>query len=100
MIRGTTPAHTFTLPFDVSSIKEVKIIYSQADRIVFCKKTEDCELEGMSITTHLTQEETFMFDCKKMVQIQLRILTTTGDALSTEVMEYTVKKCLDNEVIS
>lgn len=100
MIRGTTPTHTYTLPFEVSTIKEVKIIYSQADEIVFCKKTEDCSLNGRTVTTTLTQEETFMLDCKKMVQIQIRVLTLDGKAIASNILNVAVKKCLDDEVLA
>lgn len=100
MIRGTTPTHTFTLPFDSSLIREVKIIYAQSDKQIFCKKTGDCILSGDTIRTTLTQEETFLFDCKKLVQIQVRVLTLAGEVLSTEEMTTTVEKCLDNEVMA
>lgn len=99
MIRGTTPIHTFTLPFDVSVIKTVKVIYAQDDIQLFCKRTEDCELDGSVIRVGLTQEETFLFDCKKQVQIQIRVLTLNGDSISTDVINVSVKKCLDYEVL-
>lgn len=99
MIRGTTPTHTFTLPFDVSEIRQVKVIYAQNDEEIFCKRTEDCELYGSAIKVRLTQEETFLFDCKKLVQIQIRVLTHGGDSLSTDVISTSVKKCLDDEVL-
>lgn len=99
MIRGTTPTHTFTIPFDVSSIKEVKIIYSQSDEQIICKRAEDCELSGTTIKTTLSQEDTFKFDCKKMVQIQVRVLTKAGQALSSLIQNVTVEKCLDDEVL-
>ena len=99
MNRGTTPTHTFTIPFDTSLIKEVKIIYSQDDEQVLCKRTEDCELNGNEIKTTLSQEETFMFDCKKLVQIQIRVLTLVGESLITPIIARTVEKCLDDEVL-
>jgi hypothetical protein len=99
MIRGSTPTHTFDIPIDTSLIKEVKIIYAQADKQVFCKRTGDCVFDGTKIKTTLTQEETFMFDCTKMVQIQLRVLTLDGKVPPIEVIEVIVKKCLDNEVL-
>lgn len=99
MIRGTTPTHTFTLPFDTSLIKRVKITYAQDDKKVFCKETEDCVMSGKVITTKLTQEETFLLDCKKLVQIQIRVVTTAGEVLATSEMVVTINKCLDDEVM-
>lgn len=100
MIRGTTPTHTFTLPFDVSSIQTVKIIYSQDDVAVCEKLTADCVLNGETIQTTLTQEETLRFNCKQPVEIQLRILTTAGEALASVVEKVGVSKCLDDEVLT
>lgn len=102
MIRGTTPTHTFTVDIDpdVIKIKKVKVLYAQADELILCKRTEDCIINGNVIQTTLTQEDTFKFDCKKTVQIQIRALTTDEQLLSTEVITTIVSKCLDNEVIS
>lgn len=99
MIRGTTPTHTFTLPFDVSNVAKCKIIYSQDDVQVFCKRTEDCVLDGADVRVTLTQEDTFKFDCKKLVQIQVRVLTGGGNLITSDVMVTTVGKCLDDEVL-
>ena len=99
MIRGTTPTHTFTIPFDVSGIKTVKIIYAQDDVVIVEKLTESCVLDGMSIKTTLTQEETLKFDHKKAVQIQIRILTSGGTALASIVEQVGVSKLLDSEVL-
>ena len=99
MIRGTTPTHTFTIPFEVSEIKTVKITYAQDD-VVVCEKTmSDCELTGTTISTVLTQEDTFKFDHTKDVQIQLRILTISGQALASIVEKVGVSRCLDDEVL-
>lgn len=100
MIRGTTPTHTFKVPFDTSLIKEVRVIYAQADAPIICKETGDCTLNGDTIVTTLTQEDTFKFDCKKVVQIQIRVLTKAGEVLSTRVQNICIDKCLDNEVMA
>lgn len=100
MIRGTTPTHTFELPFDTSIIKEVKVIYAQDDKQIFCKRTDDCKLEGNILSTKLTQEETFMLDCTKMVQIQIRVLDQAGEANNSDEINVVLHRCLDDEVLS
>lgn len=100
MIRGTTPTHTFTLPFDVSLIKKIKIIYAQGGEQKFCKRKEDCILDGRTVQTTLTQEETFLLDCKWLVEIQVRVLTVGEDVLASLPMTATVGKCLDSEVLA
>ena len=99
MIRGTTPTHTFNIPFDTSVIKEVRIIYAQDDIELFTKSTEDCELKDTNIIVTLTQQDTFKFDHKKYVQIQIRILTIYGEVLSSVIDKIGVSQCLSDEVL-
>lgn len=99
IIRGTTPTHTFSLPFDVDMIKEVRVIYAQDDQIVFVKNTKDCTLANNTVTVKLTQENTFALDCKKYVEIQVRVLTVDGDALVSEIITISVGRCFDKDVI-
>lgn len=100
MIRGTTPTHVFTIPIDVSMIKNVKIVYSQFDKIVLEKTGDDVELSGNTLTTRLSQEDTFGFACTGSVHIQLRILTDGGSVLASKIMTVTVGRCLDSEVLT
>ena len=100
MIRGTTPQHTFTIPFDVSLAKEVMIIYAQNDVEVFRKTTEDCQMYGKTISVTLTQEDTLLLNHKHNVQIQVRLLTNDGKALVSNVKLVSVRKCLNSEVMA
>ena len=99
MIRGTTPTHNFDIPFDTSMVKEVKVIYAQNDVVILEKRTEDCQLNGNTISVTLTQEDTFKFDCKKHVEIQVRILANNGEVFSSIPHKVGVAKCLDKEVL-
>lgn len=100
MIRGTTPIHTFEIPFDVSLIKSGKVVYSQNGQIILDKPIHQCALDGNTITLKLTQEETFLFGCTKgLVSIQVRLLTTDEEAIASDEMTVDVKRCLDNEVL-
>lgn len=99
MYKGTTPTHTFGVAIDTSLIKEVKITYSQRDKEILVKRTEDCEISEGVITTRLSQEDTFLFEGNMIVTIQLRVLTLGGDALIAEPIMMAVGKCLDDEVL-
>ncbi len=99
MIQGTTPTHTFTLPFNTDQIRKVKVIYAQDDVVLFTKEGEACALEDNVIRVRLTQEETFLFDCQKYVQIQVRILTHADEALVSDPKLVQVEDCLDHEVM-
>lgn len=99
MRRGTTPTHTFYLPFDAAVVSKVRIIYAQNDEEVFTKETADCTLSDMKVVTKLTQEETLSLDQRKNVQIQLRVITTDGDALASNVITKGVLELLEDEVL-
>lgn len=99
MIRGSTPTHIFKLPCKADTLNKIRILYAQDDNILFTKKTEDCDRSDYSVSVKLTQEETFMFDCNKFVQIQIRAATVRGDVIQSKIKTVTVGKCLDCEVL-
>lgn len=99
MRKGTTPTHVFELPFDVSVIKKVKILYSQNFKVIVCKKETDCQMSGNTVTTELTQEETLKFNQNMPLDIQMRILTMNDKALLSDTYRTTVCCCYDREVL-
>lgn len=99
MIRGTTPTHIFNLPFDTSLLKIVKISYAQDGVLVLQKHNSDCVLEGNTVKTTLTQEDTFLFEYNKNVQIQIRVLTNDGKALAGQIQTVAPMMNLDDEVL-
>ena len=97
MIRGSTPTHTFTVPFETDTIDELHIVYSQ-NGIVKVKKTkEDCKLKDRKIETTLSQEDTLQFT-DAYVHIQLRVVRE-GVVFSSRVLAIPVGRCLEDEVI-
>ena len=100
MIRGTTPTHTFILPFDAKTIDKIKITYSQLDKIILTKTDKDITINKNEAVVVLTQADTFKFSDKNgAVSIQIRVLTTGGDALASKIINTSVGKCLDSEVL-
>lgn len=100
MTRGTTPIHTFYLEdYNTNIISKIRILYAQNDKNILIKEEKDCIFEENTITTKLTQEETYLFDDKQIVQIQLHILTTTNESLVSDIERVKVEKCLDTEVL-
>lgn len=100
MIRGTTPKHEFTLQFDTSLIKTIEITYAQCGKVVLKKGTADCEMSGSTVRVRLTQEETLKFDDKTYAEIQIRVLTTSGEVLASRKMSARVEAALSNEVLT
>jgi len=99
MKQGTTPTHTFHLPFASSNIKALEITYAQHDTILFTKEMKDCILEGDIIAVELSQEETFRFDFTTPIQMQLRVLTITNQAYATDILLTNISKSLSKEVL-
>ena len=98
MRRGTSPTHTFTLPLNVDVIDDIRIIYAQDESIVLKKGKEDCSFEGGDVILKLSREDTWKFDCDKLVSIQLEVWTPVGDVLVSDIIHRPVDKCLDDEV--
>lgn len=99
MMQGTTPKHIFAIPFDTSMVATCQVLYAQNDTVIITKDTEDCELDGKNIITHLTQKETFSFDHNVNVNIQIRVLTTGGDSLVSDIITVDVGRCLNEQVL-
>ena len=99
MIRGTTPIHMFTLPFAVDDVAEARVIYGQFGHDRLIKTSQDLDMDGNEIRCVLTQEETLSFSCKHPVEIQIRVLTTSGVVMASDIMTVDVGRCLDSEVI-
>jgi hypothetical protein len=99
MRRGTTPTHTFSLPFSVETISALRITYAQNGEIVMNKTEGDVTAEGQEISVTLTQEETLKFSDKSNVEIQLKILSTSGDVLASPVYTVHPLRIIDEEVL-
>lgn len=98
MIRGTTPTHTYHMPFDTALIDKIKITYAQNGVVVLTKEKADCKIDGNAVTVRLTQEDTLKFDASR-VQIQVRVLTTGGDALASVIVTKPCEEVLEEGVL-
>lgn len=99
MIRGTTPQHTFLMPFNTDLIKVIHIIYMQNDVTVLKKTNSDITLSGSNASVKLTQEDTLMFSSDSFVDIQIRVLTNGNDALASNIITIRCERLLSDEVL-
>ena len=99
MRRGTTPTFTFTIPFNVSIISSFRLIFKQEKHNILVKNNSECALSDNSISVTLSQKETLSFDAEKPVMAQLRVLTKSGEALSSQIVVVDIKDTLDEEVL-
>lgn len=95
---GTTPTYTFQLPPEAVDVKTAKVTFRQ-NRTVVLEKKEECVISDKTVKVSLSQEETFLFDARYKTDVQLRVVTMGGDALSTDVYTLDVAECLDREVL-
>lgn len=98
-MRGTTPTHVFTLPFDTEAVKTVKVIYAYDGDVILEKETQDCIMESNTVSLNLTQEETILFENNQLIQVQLRVLLQDGKALRSVIYHCHTGVLLDDEVL-
>ena len=96
---GTTPKHTFTVPFDTELITAVEITYCQNGEVILQKNTDDCEMQGQSISTKLSQVETFKFQTGANVEIQIRLMDDTKSVFASDIISVSCQRCLSDEVL-
>lgn len=100
IIQGTTPEHEFTLPFDTSLIKGIRISYAQKGKEIFSKVDKDCVYTGNVVKIVLTQEDTFLFDEHNLVEVQIKILTMDNSIhTNDDDIRLRVKKGFNREVL-
>ena len=97
--RGTTPTHTFTLPFEVDLISDLRITYSQNKNEILTKSRDEVKFYENDILVTLTQQETLLFTDKTPVFIQIKIKLKSGQVVSSEIITMRVDPSLNEEVI-
>ena len=99
MRKGTTPKLTFTIPFDTSRIQCFRVVFAYRNEPILTKDEKSCSCSGNKITVPLTQEETFLFGCDSIHQVQMRVKLSDGSVINSEIIHISVDRCLDKEVL-
>jgi len=127
IIRGTTPYHSFVLPYRVDEIKELYVTYLQNEEVILDKSLEsegveinnlldlyenahmeDYDMEEIEsssqLTIHLSQKDTLAFHFypaakKNIAIIQVRILTTDDEAYASNPIRERIMGVLKEGVI-
>ena len=99
MFRGSTPTHVFTLSIPVEEIQALRLTYVQDGKTVMDKTEADVKMSGATITLRLTQEETLAFGATTPVSIQLKVLTTGGAVLPSQIFRVHVDEIRNKEVL-
>ena len=98
MRKGTTPTLTFRLPYTVDQLSDIKVTIAQDD-VILEKRLDDFKASDTTVYVTLTQDETFLFDDDSVAEVQLRAVSTHGEALASKVYNFFVGRCLDKEVL-
>lgn len=112
MIRATTPRHIFYFESDPSEYSRILITYQQNGETILEKTQNDLTIEETTAPCdetkivyaawlRLTQEETKLFDADtgNQVVVQVRVLTTSNEALASEKKYFKVHDVLNDEVL-
>lgn len=99
MRQGTTPKHTFTLPFDTNIVDKVRVVYAQRDDVKIVKTEADAEMEGNALSVKLTQEDTLQLNSSLKTYVQVRVVTHDGNAFASDIITVNTERCLDGEVL-
>ena len=98
MMKGTTPTHIFTFPFERENIEELYISYAQKRQVVIEKTLEDATFGDGEISVKLTQEETLSF-IDGLVEVQIRVKFLSGDVVASERINTTADRIIKEGVI-
>lgn len=85
--QGTTPTHSFKLPFPASVVQIARFVYSQNGTVKIIRDSREGKaeiLEDGSVITTLTQDDTYGLTKDAPVKLLLRVLTKDGTALVSD----------------
>lgn len=106
IVRGTSPTHKFVIPFPISNVAQIEVLYSQDGQVVLKKEFGDLEIddENNCIYVNLTQADTLAFSFndsyrKNIVLIQLRVLMESDKAYASNIIKEKVVNVLNDEEI-
>jgi len=102
MIRATTPTHVFTFPNDIdpSECERILITYKQGNKIIFEIREDELTVDGQSVSYKFSQENANLFSNMIKASVQVRILLASEEALASEIINFTVKPVLNDEVLT
>ena len=97
IVRGSTPTHSFGIPFDTNAITSVIIIYAQDGAEVFRKRTADCTITDHDVSVKLAQADTLKLKAATAAKAQM-VIHSDGDVFVSREIEMTVEDILSEDV--
>ena len=97
--KGTTPTISLTVTdFELKDTDEIHLYFSQKNKMKFKKVTPDVIVDGNTIRTTLTQEDTFNLK-KGEVKMQFRLKAQGGTVLASGEVFGEVKEVDDDDEV-
>lgn len=96
---GCTGENRFSLPCGEEEIAVMYITYQQDEETVLEKTKADCVFEGKTACVPLSQEDSLKFDPEAEILIQVRVRTTDGQAMKSDIMRAAADRLLKDGVI-
>jgi len=104
MYTGTTPTHSFKLPFDTSTLKAIQVIYKQGGMKMTKlyknnKLPSGMSIDGAYVYVRLTEMETNAFSPDSLALCQIRVRTEEDNVIPSKIKQIKVYDSLDTEVL-
>lgn len=96
---GSTPKHSFELPFPASELAVAYVTYTQDGHLMLEKELSDFQQEGNVVSYRLTQEETLRFKEGRPVRLQFDFRSHSGVRAPSDIITLTVGETHIKEVI-
>lgn len=100
MVQGSSPTHVFDLSIDTSKISKLRVTYAQNCTTILEKTESEVTMSDSIIKVRLTQQETLQFIANYPVSIQIKLLTTNGVVMVSQIMTDQVESALNKEILS
>lgn len=102
IVRACSYNATIQTPDDPNNYSQIKVTFAQEGNIVVEKNKSALTIDSTegTVTVHLTQAETKLFDAAKMALMQIRCFASANDAPGSCVFGIPVCPALNDEVLS
>lgn len=100
MRRGSTPTLKFELPLEIdNNVTKLRLTFEQNDKTVVEKTEKEIMINEQFFSVQLTQEETLSFDSSCPIRMQVKIRTTDGNVVPSDVVLIECKDVLNEEIL-
>lgn len=98
--RGNTVPVIINVNVPTSEFLEFHTTFSQNDRVIVTKTMNDCEIGEDFLYFVLKEEDTFYFDHRLPLEIQLRVMYLDNTIRSSGIMTISVSELLEEEMMT